>query len=156
MHLPWGGVSAEFVAVAHRIVWATLATVDARGRPRSRLVHPVWSWVDGELTGHVATRRTSPKAAHLAAVPFASVSYWDPAHDVAVAECHAAFADDPAAHWPVFAAPPPPVGFDPASVFAGGLADPAAGVVVLRPWRLRWGRAADLARGEAPRTWTAA
>ena len=26
---------AEFVSLAHRIVWCTLATVDARGRPRS-------------------------------------------------------------------------------------------------------------------------
>ena len=33
---------ARFVAIAHEIVWCTLATVDAAGRPRSRVVHPVW------------------------------------------------------------------------------------------------------------------
>jgi hypothetical protein len=31
-----------FLATARRIVYATLATVDPRGRPRSRIVHPVW------------------------------------------------------------------------------------------------------------------
>ena len=34
---------AAFVALAHRIVWCTLATVDARGRPRSRVVTPCGS-----------------------------------------------------------------------------------------------------------------
>ena len=33
-----------FVEMAHRIVWATVATVDERGRPRSRVLHPIWEW----------------------------------------------------------------------------------------------------------------
>ena len=70
---------ADFVEIAHRIVWCTLATVDGRGRPRSRLVHPVWTIEPGgELVGRVASRRGSPKSAHLAGTPFASCSYWDP------------------------------------------------------------------------------
>ena len=32
-----------FVAMAHRIVWANVATVDADGRPRSRILHPLWA-----------------------------------------------------------------------------------------------------------------
>ena len=35
-------VVESFISIAHRIVWCTLATVDRRGRPRSRLVHPIW------------------------------------------------------------------------------------------------------------------
>ncbi len=31
----------SFLVTAQRIVYATLATVDPRGRPRSRIVHPV-------------------------------------------------------------------------------------------------------------------
>ncbi|MCE0768762.1 pyridoxamine 5'-phosphate oxidase family protein [Pseudonocardia kujensis] len=142
---------AEFVAIAHRIVWCTLATVDARGRPRSRLVHPLWTIeTDGSLVGRITSRRSSPKAAHLTAHPYASCSYWDPQHDVAVAECRAAWDPDPARSWHLFTEPDPPVGFDPAAMFAGGLASPDAGIVVLRPWRLRWGRAASLATGAKP------
>ena len=32
----------EFVSIAHRVVWATVATVDRRARPRSRVLHPLW------------------------------------------------------------------------------------------------------------------
>jgi hypothetical protein len=148
---------AGFVEIAHRVVWCTLATVDGRGRPRSRLVHPVWRiGSDGELVGRVSSRRTSPKSAHLAANPYASCSYWDPAHDVAVAECHAAWDPEPEESWPVFREPAPPVGFDPEAMFAGGLSSPDAGIVVLRPWRVRWGRAADLAAGQRQAVWVAA
>jgi hypothetical protein len=50
----------------------------------------------------------------------------------------------------VFRAHPAPVGFDPDTVFEGGTTHPEAAVLVLRPWRLRWARAADLATGRAP------
>jgi hypothetical protein len=33
-------VAPAFVEMAHRIVWATVATVDSQGRPRSRILHP--------------------------------------------------------------------------------------------------------------------
>jgi len=144
-----------FVDIAHRIIWCTLATVDDYGRPRSRLVHPVWTVEGGEVVGRVASRRTSPKSGHLAVTPYASCSYWDPEHDVAVAECHASWDPEPAGSWDVFrGAPAPPVGFDPAAMFAGGLGSPDAGIVVLRPWRVRWGRAADLAAGSPQSVWT--
>src|SRR4051794_5056923 len=76
---PDAGVIGDFVRIAHRIVWCTLATVDRRGRPRSRVVHPYWERdVDG-LTGWMFTRSTSPKIAHLAHRSHISCSYWDPA-----------------------------------------------------------------------------
>jgi hypothetical protein len=147
---------AGFVEIAHRIVWCSLATVDDRGRPRSRLVHPVWRIKPhGELVGFVSSRRASPKSAHLAAHPYASCSYWDPEHDVAVAECHAAWDPRPQESWHVFSDHEPPVGFDPEAMFAGGLASPDAGIVMLRPWRVRWGRAADLATGRPHAVWVA-
>jgi hypothetical protein len=144
---------AEFVAIAHRVVWCTLATVDARGRPRSRLVHPVWELTPDGPVGRVCTRATPTKRAHLAHSPFASCSYWDAAHDVAVAECAATWDPDPTASWPAFSAPPPPVGFDPAAMFPGGTDDPQAAVIMLRPWRLRWARAVDLAAGREHAVW---
>ena len=40
-------------------------------------------------------------------------------------------------------------------MFAGGLDSPDAGIIVLTPWRLRWGRAADLAHGTPQSVWVA-
>jgi hypothetical protein len=40
--------AGAFVAMAHRIVWCTVATVDSQGRPRSRVMHPIWEW-DGQV-----------------------------------------------------------------------------------------------------------
>jgi hypothetical protein len=145
----------DFLDLAHRIVWCTLATVDAGGRPRSRVVHPVWELTPDGLRGRVCTRATPTKRAHIAASAYVSCSYWDPEHDVAVAECAARWDPEPERSWPVFSAHPAPVGFDPAQMFAGGTADPEAAVLLLTPWRLRWGRAADLAQGVAHRVWRA-
>jgi hypothetical protein len=39
-------------------------------------------------------------------------------------------------------------------MFAGGLESPDAGIVVLRPWRVRRGKAADLAAGKPQAVWT--
>jgi hypothetical protein len=35
-------VAWAFVEMANRMVYCTLATVDRRGRPRSRIVHTLW------------------------------------------------------------------------------------------------------------------
>jgi len=35
-------IKAEFVERAHRMVWCDMATVGLDGRPRIRIVHPVW------------------------------------------------------------------------------------------------------------------
>jgi hypothetical protein len=79
-----------FVDMAHQIVWCTVATVDAQGRPRSRVLHPIWEWDGQTLTGWVGTGPTPVKRAHLEASPFLSCNYWSPTQDTCVAECHAA------------------------------------------------------------------
>ena len=76
-----------FVEMAHRIVWATVATVDEEGRPRSRVLHPLWQWDGTSLVGWIATGPTPTKRAHLAHSPFVSVGYWSPDHDTCTAEC---------------------------------------------------------------------
>ena len=59
-----GAVSAfpqtavAFVEMAHRIVWCTVATVDPNGRPRTRILHPVWVQEGDHLLGWIATGRT--------------------------------------------------------------------------------------------------
>jgi hypothetical protein len=44
-----------FVEMDHQIVWCSVATVDRAGRPRSRVLHPIWVWSEEALTGWVAT-----------------------------------------------------------------------------------------------------
>ena len=82
-----------FVEMAHRIVWAGAATVDADGRPWSRVLHPLWTWDGAELTGIVATSPLSPKAAHLAVHPHVAFTYWHPDQDTCSAMCDATWDD---------------------------------------------------------------
>ena len=77
----------EFLDIAHSIAWCSVATVDRRGRPRSRILHPVWERAGDRLTGWVGTTATALKTAHLAHAPYVSCSYWHPTHDTAQAEC---------------------------------------------------------------------
>jgi hypothetical protein len=153
-------VLEEFVAVAHTITWCTVATVDRRGRPRSRVLHPVWSLgAHSALTGLVLTRPTPLKRAHLAHAPAVSCSYWHPSQDVAVAECAAAWVVDAAgrrAAWAAVAEAPPPAGYDPAGIWPGGPDDPGLGVLALTPWRVMVRRASDFAAGVPARVWAGA
>jgi hypothetical protein len=130
---------AAFTAVAHRIVWANLATVDRRGRPRSRLVHPVWEREGSALTGLVGSRPTPLRRAHLRQSPYVSLAYWDPAHETAVAECAARWlpASEHASAWARLRSAPEPAGYDPAIAWPGGPESDDFAVLVLEPWRLR-------------------
>ena len=149
----------QFIDIAHRIVWCYMATVDDKSRPRSRVVHPVWEQHDSGITGWVVSRRTPLRLANLRHSAFASCAYWDPQHDVAVAECAAEWLTDPqerARVWKFLASPPPPLGWDPASIFPGGPQDQAAGILRLTPWRLSSRLAPDFAAGRPPSVWRAA
>lgn len=134
-------VAPAFIEIAHRIVWATVATVDRSGRPRTRVLHPIWEYEQGRLTGWVATSPQSPKAAHIDANPSVSLTYWDASQDVATAECAAVWEDSPELRrsgWARFADAPAPVGYDPSIV--PGWTDPdveAFGMLRLEPARLR-------------------
>jgi hypothetical protein len=130
-----------FVEMAHQIVWCSIATVDSKGRPRSRIVHPIWQWEGAQLTGWVATRPTPVKRAHIAKSPYLSANYWAPTHDTCVADCHVSWANDDATRaqvWDIFLHGPAPVGYDPRIV--PGWDSPAAeafAVLRLDPWRVR-------------------
>jgi hypothetical protein len=135
-------IGPAFVEMAHSIVWATVATVDADGRPRSRVLHPLWMW-DGEaLTGIVATSPTAAKRSHLDHSPFVSVGYWAPSQDTCTAECRAEWILDDegrTAVWERLRTAPEPVGYDPIIVppWYEGPTGPAFAGLRLAPWRLR-------------------
>ena len=62
---PLSEVAPAFVEMAHRIVWASAATVTPEGRPFSRILHPIWEWDGQVLRGWIATGPTPLKRAHL-------------------------------------------------------------------------------------------
>lgn len=130
-----------FVEMAHRIVWATVATVDTKGRPRSRILHPIWEWDGESLVGWIATGPTPTKRAHLEQTPNVSVNYWAPNHDTCVAECRAEWAFDDVtrtAVWDRFKYGPEPVGYDPAIIPVwDSPTSPAFAALRLDPWKLR-------------------
>src|SRR5438105_368861 len=112
-------VAPAFVEMAHRIVWSTATTVDARSRPRSRILHPLWQWDGERLTGWIATSPTALKQAHLRASPYISINYWSPSQDTCLAECRASWILDDErriAIWNLFLNAPAPVGYNPAIV----------------------------------------
>ncbi|MCG8418405.1 MAG: pyridoxamine 5'-phosphate oxidase family protein [Proteobacteria bacterium] len=134
-------IAPAFVEMAHRIVWSSAATVDTKGRPRSRVLHPIWQWDGSTLKGWIATGPTPLKRAHLKASPYISLNYWSPSQDTCVAECRATWAfDDETCTmvWEMFKNAPQPVGYDPAIIpdWNSPTADNFA-ALQLQPWRLR-------------------
>ncbi len=127
-------IADEFVARAHRMVWCSVATVDQHNRPRSRILHPLW---EGQ-TGWIATRPTSPKAAHLHHNPYVSLAYIADVAKPLYVDCRAAWVADLAEKariWDLFKFAPAPVGYDPATVWQSPAA-PDFGVLKLMPWRI--------------------
>ena len=134
-------VAPAFVKMAHQIVWASVATVDVNGRPRSRILHPIWQWDGIQLVGWIGTSPTPIKRNHLTASPYMSLNYWAPSHDTCVAECHAtwAFDDDTRSMvWNLFLNTPEPLGYNSRIVpsWTSPTCD-AFAVIRLDPWRLR-------------------
>ena len=146
-------IEDEFNKRVSRIVWCTITTVDAHGRPRSRILHPVW---EGSV-GWIMTGRESFKAKHLAKNANIAVSYWDQKHNNVYAECRAEWADDLATKqriWDLFKATPEPYGYDP-KLFFPTADSPAFGVLKLLPRRIELSSLADLPAGRPPKVWRA-
>jgi hypothetical protein len=137
----YGQVAPAFLEMAHRIVWCSAATVDQKGRPRSRVLHPIWQWDGSELVGWIGTGPTPLKRAHLEHSPFVSLNYWSPGQDTCVAECHARWAFDLETRemvWNLLKEGPEPVGYDPAIIPGWDRpSDDAFAALRLAPWRLR-------------------
>ena len=134
-------VAPSFVEMAHRIVWCTASTVDAHGRPRSRILHPLWQWDGSRLVGWIGTSPTSTKLSHLRSSPYMSLNYWAPSQDTCVADCRVSWVRDNEGRttvWNLFLNAPPPVGYDPKiiPIWTSATCD-AYAVLRLEPWRLR-------------------
>lgn len=147
-------VAVPFIDMAHRIVWASVATVGPGGVPRSRVLHPIWERGDtaSGVVGWIATMQTPLKLAHIDNSPWVTVSYWSPDQDNATADCRATWHTDSATRhrvWDMFVNGPEPVGYDP-SIIPGWDSPDSEAFCVLRldPWRLRVFPGTLLLRGE--------
>jgi hypothetical protein len=134
-------IAPAFVEMAHRIVWCSAATVDSQGRPRSRILHPIWVWDGTHLVGWIGTGPTPVKRSHLQANPYMSLNYWAPSHDTCTADCRVTWAFDDETRtrvWNLFANTPEPLGYNPGIV--PGWDSPTSerfAALQLEPWRLR-------------------
>lgn len=145
-------IEPEFMERVQRIVWCTVATIDPKGRPRSRILHPIWQG----STGWICTGRQTLKARHLRSNPFVSLTYWDPQQEQIHADCRAEWADEPAEReriWNLFQSTPEPVGYNPALFWPQGPTDPNFGALKLTPWRLELWSLAELASGKPGTVW---
>lgn len=127
-------IEAAFLTRVQAVVWCSAATIDRHGRPRTRIVHPIWEGAMGWIT----TRRRSPKVAQLAANPAIALAYIGEPFQPFYVECRAAISDDVATKqriWALCNAYPEPFGFDPARVW-GAADDPENAVLRLTPWRI--------------------
>lgn len=126
-------IEAEFRSRVARDICCNLATTDAQGRPRSRVVHPLW---EGQICW-VLTDRSTPKAKHLARNPFVSLAYIGDSTKTAYADCHAEWIEsivEKQRIWDEFKRSP--VGYDPA-LFYERVSHPNLGLLKLTPWRIQ-------------------
>lgn len=125
-------IEAEFIERVEKMVWCSAATIDTQGRPRSRVLHPIWQ---GQV-GWIGTGAQSFKSRHLAANPYMSLAYVTNIHQPVYADCHAEWIIDRDTCqyvWDLFLNTPEPIGYDPAATF-GSLEN--FNVIKLTPWRI--------------------
>lgn len=139
--------------IAHRTVWAMMTTVDGKGRPRSRIVHPIWVPRGESVIGCLTTRRTPVKSAHLASNPHVSLAYMAPNHDLAYFDCTAEWVEDAEGKqecWDAFVNGPEPARYDPSGIWKDGPDSDGFAALRFTPYRIQAVRGADVAAGLKP------
>ncbi|WP_067812498.1 pyridoxamine 5'-phosphate oxidase family protein [Actinomadura kijaniata] len=138
----------QFEAYVGSIVYATMTTVDKKGRPRARVLIPVWEVVDGKPVGWLATYKTPVKAAHLANNPHTTFSYWTQRQNAVSVDTVAHWVEDRETKrhvWELYRRTSPQgAGYD-LGQFWKGIDDPELHVLRLDPWRVQVIRGTDLA-----------
>jgi general stress protein 26 len=127
-------IEPEFLERVQRMVWCNVATIDRQGRPRSRILHPIWEGV----TGWITTNPQTLKAKHLARHSYVSLAYIADIAKPVYVDCKTEWIDDLEEKqriWELVKNTPPPVGFDPAPIYER-VDHPKFGVLKLIPWRI--------------------
>jgi hypothetical protein len=146
----------EFLQRIREIIWCTATTVDAGGRPRSRILHPIWEVADGYPVGWVVTSKTPVKTTHLAANPHLACMYWNPAQNTVSIDCVARWctSEEKRHVWDLFMSTPEPLGYDLSGFGDEQWDNPLFVPLRLDPWRVQFLLAEQLATMDlVPRTW---
>jgi len=133
----FGDIETTFLERVHSVVWCTMATVDTQGRPRSRIIHPIW---EGQV-GWVTTRRTGFKGKHLALHPYVSLAYSADIAKPVYVDCRAEWDDTLETKQHVsdlYRLAPPPLGYEVSTIF-DTIDHPNFGVLRFTPWRIELG-----------------
>jgi hypothetical protein len=88
--LPFSEREQDFLRITAASVFGVATTVDEHGRPRSRMLHPIFPVRGGRPLGRAPTGRTPLKTRPLAANPRMSCSFWTPSHDTVFVDCRTA------------------------------------------------------------------
>ncbi len=153
-------IREAFEERVRRIVWCSAATVDAHGRPRTRMLHPIWEGLDvARPLGWITSRPGGVKGRHLAAHPHLALTYWDPQHLQVYVEGRARWEHDPAEKrrvWELFRTTPEPYGFDPAAIGMWKTPDDSDFALIrLEPRRIEVSGLHEMARGQPALVWRA-
>jgi len=127
-------IQAEFMDRAQKAVYCNVATVDLKGRPRSRVMHLIW---DGPI-GWVITWPESHKAKHLGNNPHVSLAYINNPYKPVYVECIAQWVNEVNEQlriWELHKSIPPPLGFDPEPGY-GTIENKYFGLLKFTPWRI--------------------
>jgi len=127
-------IQAEFMRRVTAAIYCTMATVDSQGRPRSRIMHPVW---DGPV-GWVISWPQSHKAKHLRDNPYVSLAYIHDRDKPVYADCLAEWvntASEKQRIWDLHKLAPAPLGFDPKPHY-DTVTNPYFGLLKFSPWRV--------------------
>jgi hypothetical protein len=131
-------VADDIRRITSAVVWCTATTVGPEGRPRSRILHPIFVLQPDRPVGWVVTARSPVKTAHLSANPHVACSYWSPSQDTVQLDCVASWVDDPAeqvAVFELFSSTPPPLGYDLSGFGPDGAASEHFTPLRLDAWR---------------------
>ncbi|MFD3700870.1 pyridoxamine 5'-phosphate oxidase family protein [Streptomyces sp. NPDC058646] len=141
-------IEEEFNRYIRDIVYCSLVTVDSKGRPRARVLLPIWEVVDGRPVGWLAAYKTPVKTAHLKNNPHVTCAYWNPRQNCMFADCTAEWIEDQQVKnevWELYRkGSPAPVGYDPQRYWSGGPSDPEFGLLRMDPFRVQVVRGQDL------------
>jgi Pyridoxamine 5'-phosphate oxidase len=143
----------DFLRITAATVFCVATPVDEHGRPRSRMLHPIFVVRDERPIGWALTGRTPLKTRHLEANPHLACAYWTPSHDTVFVDCVATWVDDEAearAVWKLLRDTPAPPAWGAAGLAGYGQEEwrsPLFTLLRLSPRRVQAMRRADYSPG---------
>ena len=135
--LTFADMQAEFMLRIQKAVYCNVATVDRKGRPRSRIMHPIW---DGPI-GWVISWPGSHKTKHLKLNSYVSLAYIQDSRKPVYVDAVAEWVEDineKRRIWELHKSTPAPLGFDPEPHY-GSIDHPYFGLLRFTPWRIMLG-----------------